>query len=416
MRRRAKLVVGALALLGVGLGILVPYAWSRYQLQAAEQSLHRHDLDTAQAYLERSLAKWSGNVRALFLAAQTARRLDDCGQAERRLTEYERRQGVTDESRLEWLLLGVQQGDLGGQVRYLQSLVDAEHPAAPLILEALAKGFLNVSRWSDMFPCLRLLLEREPTNAPALVLRGKRWDGLHYPEQALEDYERAVELVPACSGGRLRLAETLQRLGRVREAVAHFQCLRQERPGNPAVTLGLARCWFDSHELAKAEELLDTFLQAQPDHVAALVERGRLALSRGQLDDAEGKLSRATLLAPWHREAHRLLRGCLESLGKSTLAEKSRAHLGALQESDGQAGRLSLRLRNSPRDASLRFDVATWALQNGREPDGVRWLFATLLVDPRHVPTHAALADYFQRTGQPRRSAEHRRLAHGQAG
>ena len=409
MRRRANWLVGGLVLLGLGLGILGPYAWSRYDLRVAEQALGRYDFRTAHQHLEQSLARWSGNAHALLLAVQTARRLDDCAQAERRLTDYEQRYGATEDGRLEWLLLGAQQGDLAVHDSYLESLVHANHPAQALILEALAKGYMNVARRNRMLSCLDLLLKTEPTNTPALVLHGKGWEGLHDPERALEDYQHAVELDPACDEARLQLAQTLQRLGHVREAIAHYELLRQRQPGNPAALLGLARCCFDSHELERATELLDALLAANPDHLDALLDGGRLALCRGQLPEAEKSLSRATALAPWQREAHRLLHGCLQALGKTSEAEKCQNHLRELEASDRQAGRLSLRYRNAPRDASVRFELATWALQNGREQEGRRWLFAALLVDPKHGAAHAALADYFERVGQPKRGAEHRR-------
>ena len=106
----------------------------------------------------------------------------------------------------------------------------------------------------------------------------------------------------------------------------------------PALLLGLARCRFYSHELDQAQELLDTLLATQPDHVDALVERGRLALCRGQVPEAEQSLARATSVAPWHREASRRLHACLEMMGKSTLAEQCQVHLDELQASDRQAG------------------------------------------------------------------------------
>jgi tetratricopeptide (TPR) repeat protein len=342
---------------------------------------------------------------------QTARRLDNCAEAEARLLEYERRRGTTEEARLEWLLLGVQQGDLGGHVRELQSRVDAEHPASSLILEALAKGFMNVSRGSDMLTCLNRLLEREPQNRLALTLRGKAWDELHNPERALKDYQRAVDLDPASCEARLGLANTFQHLGHIREAIAHYEILRQQQSCNPDGLLGLERCRFDSYDLDQAKELLDKLLAAQPDHVAGLVERGRLALCRQQAAEAEADLARAASLAPWHREAHRLLLSCLQALGKGKEQENCQARIHELQASDSQLGKLSLRYRHLPQDSNTRFELATWSLQNGREQDGLRWLFRTLLVDPRYGPAHAALAEYFQRSGQLRRSAEHKRLA-----
>jgi tetratricopeptide (TPR) repeat protein len=413
MSGHAKRLLGGLALLGFAVGILAPYAWSRYHLRAAERALQQYDLIAARAHLRQSLAWLPGNARILFLQAQTARRLDDCAKAEKLLLDYQHRQGITEEGRLEWLLLGVQQGDLGGHVRELQSLVDAEHPAASLILEALAKGFMNVARGPEMLTCLNRLLQCEPLNTPALTLRGKGWEELHNPERAVQDYQRAVDVDPECYAARLGLANTLQQLGRVREASAHYEILRQQRPRNPDVLLGLARCRFDSYELDQAAELLDLVLASHPDHVAALVERGRLALCRHDEGEAEARLLRATALAPWHREAHRLLLSCLQTLGKSAEAEKCRARIRELQASDSQEGIISRRFLMTPQDPSVRFDLARWSLQNGREHDGIRWLFRTLLVDPRYGPAHAALADYFQRSGQPRRSAEQRTIAGG---
>jgi uncharacterized protein HemY len=72
MRQCTSLVLAGLVLLSVALFTLAPYAWCRYELRAAEQALHRNDLELARDHLERSLAKGPGNTHALFLAAQTA--------------------------------------------------------------------------------------------------------------------------------------------------------------------------------------------------------------------------------------------------------------------------------------------------------------------------------------------------------
>src|SRR5262249_44817678 len=157
--------------------------------------------------------------------------------------------------------------------RLLQSLVDQEHLDALLILEALAKGYLNTFRWSDTMGCLDRLLAQQPAHVPALILRGKGWEGLRNPEKALESYQQAVDLDPESGEAQLGLAETLNRLGRPREAVSRYEFVRQRESGDATVLLGLARCHFDSAELAEAEQLLDALLARQPDHVTGLVER-----------------------------------------------------------------------------------------------------------------------------------------------
>jgi Tfp pilus assembly protein PilF len=83
--------------------------------------------------------------------------------------------------------------------------------------------------------------------------------------------------------------------------------------------------------------------------------------------------------------------------------------LQELQASDAEVGRLALRYATAPRDATLRHELAMWCLNNGEDAAGLRWLWNALAVDPNHAPTHAVLADHFERSGQPRRSAHHRR-------
>src|SRR5262245_34612935 len=112
-RRRPWLwALGGLMLAAVGVGLAVALVGPALELNAAEQTLRQYDFAAARARLDRYLARRPGEPRALLLAAEAARRSGACADAERFLTSYEERSGPTAESRLEWDLLGVQQGDL----------------------------------------------------------------------------------------------------------------------------------------------------------------------------------------------------------------------------------------------------------------------------------------------------------------
>src|SRR5437868_2732703 len=117
--RRTALALAGVLLLGGGGGVAGTWYSARSHLEAAERALRRYDLDAAQQHLDTCLGRWSGNERAEFLAAQTARRRDACADAERRLTAFEQTYGETEATRLEWVLLGVQQGDLAADERRL---------------------------------------------------------------------------------------------------------------------------------------------------------------------------------------------------------------------------------------------------------------------------------------------------------
>jgi tetratricopeptide (TPR) repeat protein len=402
------MLVGAL-LLVLGLSTLLRYLAGQSHLGAAERALKNHDLHTAQERLEKSLRQWS-TARGRFLAAQTARRRDACADAERLLKRLEDTHGHSPQSELEWLLLGVQQGDLAHE-RHLQALVDQNDPGATLILEALAKGYMNTLRWSEMVNCADILLEQDPDHALGLVLRGRGFEGLRLMDRALADYQRAAELAPECDEARLALMELLSRLGHWPDAVAHGEVLRGRLPDNTAVLLTLARCRFDNGELDEARRLLDALLAKEPAHTAALLEKGLLALHRDQPAEAEKSLDAAVAFAPWHRRAYQLYQRCLEIQGKKEPAARYRQRLDELHARDWLGGQLWLRLRASPRDPVVRCELGKWCLENGEEQLGVRWLFTALLLDERHQATHAALADYFQRTGQERRAAHHAEIA-----
>jgi Tfp pilus assembly protein PilF len=411
---------------GTGLGVAVvlflsPYLHSRQHLQAADAALKRHDLDDVAGQLQRSAQHWPASEPAQLLRIQLARRRHKYAEAERLLTAYEEQQGTSvgawspdqapTEGKLEWLLLGVQQGDIHRHETALKELVQQKHTQAALILEAMAKGYLVSMQPKEALDCTNRWLDKEPKNALALLLRGQCWESGRQIEMALTDYERAVELAPWCYPARFRLAELLCRISRVREALAHYQILQEQAPARPEVLLGHARASFDQGQLSEAQQLVAKVLGEDSNHLAGLVEAGRLALHRGEAGAAEGFLQRATAAAPWHREAHQLLRLCLETLGKKDEAARVARQLERLQEKDAQLGLLARKFHPAPADADIRQELGKWLLENGEPQAAARWLFSALQHNPNHAATHRTLADYFDQQGQPKRAAAHRKLA-----
>jgi tetratricopeptide (TPR) repeat protein len=250
------------------------------------------------------------------------------------------------------------------------------------------------------------------------VLRGRVWESLskndpHFAdERAREDYARALDLNPRSAEARLHLARTLYRQGRAGAAAAHFACLRQSRPDDPEVLLGLARCRGDLNQVADADQILGQLLAGNPNHFGALVERGRLAFHRGLTTEAVSWLRRALAVAPpYDSEPHLLLASCLRARGDRRGAATYRRKARRIEAANLRVEKLIARAKGSPRDAALRCRIGKELRRLGREEDSLSWFYSALESDPHYRPAHAALAEIFGRAGQPQRAARHRRAA-----
>ena len=413
-RRLVFWAAGSFTLAALGLGVLEFFVWPAAALRDAEAALRRHDVAAARAALDRYLARRPRDRQALLLAARAARREDACADAERFLTACEQASGPTDASRLEWALLGVQQGDFGGDEDALRAAVGRDHPDAPAILEALAKGYDVTFRWPHALEAVNRLLELQPDHTPALILRGTILARRRQEQPALADFRKAVGRAPHSAAAHAALAALLNRLGQTREAIYHYQMAQRLRPASPATRLGLARAFTDAADLDEARRPLDELLAARPQHVDALVERGRLALRQDRAAEAEPFLARAVRAAPWHRDGQQLRQRALKELGQSKAAEDCAARLAELKAEDALGGKLKLRARDNPTDMAVRWELWLWSLRNGDREEGLAWLAAILRLVPGFAQAHAALADYFERAGQPRRAAQHRAAVAGQ--
>jgi tetratricopeptide (TPR) repeat protein len=413
LRRRPRLAALALALLTLGAAGAGAFGWSEYHLRAAERAAGRYAFDEAQRHLEQCLAVRRRSAAVHLLAARAARRRDAYDESERHLAACERLGGAGEGARLERVLLLAQEGDLEDMDGLRKARTQAEGPESALVLEALAKGYANRFWHAEALACLDAL-GREPGHPRAWLWRARSREGLgaeEHEEEALRDYQRAVELGPSAEA-RLGLAAALERAGWAWEAALQYEEVRRARPGGAEALLGLARCRAALGEADEARRLLDELLARRPEDGAALTERGRLEYHAGQPDEAVQWLRRAAAaVPPYDCVPHRLL---YQYLAVARQDEEARRWLGRLREREAEVlrvDRLVLRTNRDSGNVAARFETALALLRLGRARDGVAGLFVVLEQDPRHGPAHAALADYFERTGQPRRAARHRRAA-----
>ena len=405
---RVLLSLALFLLVGAGLAVGGVYLWTEQQLRAARQALETDDFETAQRCLDRFLELRPNNADALFLAARTARRRGAEEIADQNLKACERQEGGSDRIVLERGMLAAQRGALTQVLeRSLRARVDRNHPDSFLIMEAMARGYLHAKRLAETGPALNKLLERAPDHFQGHMWRAENHENSGEYVEALPDYEEAVRIRPGSNEARLHLANMLYRVGRQREAVGHFELLRQRDP-NKQVLLGLAKCRYDAHQLDEARQLLDAALAQDPKYVRALVERGRIAFRLGDAVEAEEWLQKAIAESPHDRESHLMLYRYLAAQNKKEAADKVLARLDEIDRGTLRSLNLLMRIMEVPGDPEPRYQIGILMLQLGREDEGVNWLLTALIQDPNHGPSHAALADYFERKGQPELAAAHR--------
>jgi Tfp pilus assembly protein PilF len=398
-RPRRVLAVVGLLLLAVSAGLLGVGASAWYRLRLVGPALQALDFDRAQRHLDWSLTVWPWDGATRLLAAQVARRRGDLEGAKRRLDVCELG-GMTPATALERAMLRAQQGELADVEQALEERYQQGGPEADLILEALARGSLAVEKWEEVVRWADALVQRRPDYYPALLWRGRGWEGMKQTANARADYEQLFARHPEVDEARLRLADLLQRLGWPTEAAGHFEAVQARQPENADVLLGLARCRYDLHDRAEAERLLDRLLALWPGHVAGLTERGRLALHGGRAAEAEHWLCRAVEAAPKDRDANHLLAVCLRNQGRAAEAEPYLARVRQLESDVARAEWLAERVRQAPNDAALRCEIGMLLLRAGRDVQGVGWLRTALEADPGHAASRLALAEYQRRTGK----------------
>ena len=71
----------------------------------------------------------------------------------------------------------------------------------------------------------------------------------------------------------------------------------------------------------------------------------------------------------------------------------------------------SRKLAENPLDPGIHYEFGTILMRDGRTQPALQWFDSALSLDPNHRPTHAALADYYEKNGDKLKAEEHRKKA-----
>ena len=410
---RSLAIGGLLSLIVVALGVVGVYLWASHELRQARAAMEHYHTDEAYPHLHAALTIWPRDPETLLLAARAARRRGLFDEADHFLDHYQDVRGNDDPDLvLERVLLRLERGELDSVSKYCQALVERDDPAAPLVLEASAKGCLRMYRPQQASAFLKDWLTRQPDNPQALLIQGQLYELLNGQHDSIASYREALRVDPELDEARLRLCSGLMGLGLTTEAQPQLEYLHRRFPDNLMVQVLLARVYDRAGEQEKAEALVESVLARQPHFSPALIERGKFALRADRNEEAERALREAVALEPGDFQARHQLYLCLEKLGKSDEAQKEQERMQQIEDDLKEIQQIStVKMQQYPHDPELHYKAGMIALRAGSLAEALRWFQSALREDPHHVPTHKALAEHFQRIGDHVRAREHRQQA-----
>jgi len=162
----------------------------------------------------------------------------------------------------------------------------------------------------------------------------------------------------------------------------------------------------------EAEAILDKTLIDFPDFPPALTERAKIHMRSGQRGEAEKLLRRATELDRGDYTAHHMLFQCLWQGERDAEATELQKNLRQIEDDSSRMRILvSVDLVKNPRDPSLHHEAGMIAYRAGNYREMLRWFDAALRIEPKHAPTHRAMAEFLQRAGQLGEAQKHWQIA-----
>lgn len=410
--RWVRLVL-AVGLLAVGGYLLSRQAGAYFKYRAARAELDRYKFAAAQKHLHDCLTVWSSRPDVWLLAGQTARRMEQYDEAERCYVEVQKwTGGVPQEDLLLERALLQAQLDPDSKESYLRSLAEANHPQTRLIFEAMVRGYLRRNRFKEAGFLVEKWLEVAPDDPHALFCRGWVREQLGPQVQAVEDYQRVLQIEPDHDEARLQLTKLLLEESRAAEALEVIRVLVAQHPDEPTALIALAEVQIELGELPAAEATARSALDFDPNSDGVRTVLGRVLIAADKLDEAEQHLRAAIRLNPSNYQAHQQLHRVLALGGRDQEARDLKATLDRMSKDITRLRAIfSNELYLSPRDPELLCEIGAIFVRAGELGKGVRWLEDALRVDPSHPQAHRELATAYEKLGDRRRADQHRAKA-----
>jgi predicted Zn-dependent protease len=412
-KRLVVLLAIALVLAGV-----VAVAWRpllrSYRLSQGRLALANRDPQCALQYFHAARQLAPDHAETHFQMARAYRYLGQLDRVHQSLTAAWRfGYDVPALQREQWLVLA-QSGELKeAEPRLLGLLGDAKESRATEISEALVRGYFAHLRFADAERILEAWQKDHPSDAEPHFLRGYSHEALYRYTDAIAEYEQGLKKAPHRTDGRLRLSGVLIRQQMYDRAERELLRCRKERPLDLQVQTAWASYLFAVGRNDEAHREFQQVLIRAPDNPEALRLMGQIELAAQRPEEALRWLRPAVEKNPSEPVLRYSLAQALQAVGQTAEAE---THFRFVEQAERELRQLDfwlLEVLERPDDAELRYKIGSTVMRYRSRTDGARWLKTVLEIDPDHVETHRALAEFYAQQGDERAAQRHRQRVIG---
>ncbi len=276
------------------------------------------------------------------------------------------------------------------------------------VVEALARGYLKAENSVEAETYLSRWVELRPDDRDARRFLFEFYRKAKNLEKAYPHGRHLLELEPGDAKLRNSLMGQAFSTARFEEAEGYCQALLRSQPNDRDLRSMSAQIRRARGDMAGACAVLDQLLKDVPNYTPTMLLRGIYFIESGQPAEA-APLLREVLKndRQRQRQAGYHLAIALERVGDREGADRVTAQVRRLQD----VANAEEAIRNQPDNLDLPVRLGEELLTAGHTQDGLRLVESVLAVAPTFAPAHKALANHYERAGEPAKAAEHRRRA-----
>ena len=196
-----------------------------------------------------------------------------------------------------------------------------------------------------------------------------------HAEEAIDQFEKAVEINPNDMDAHNDLGMALDEIGQLDEAIAQYQKALEIKPNYAGAHNNLGNTLFRKGQLAEAIEQYQMAVKINPNYSEAHGNLGAALFQMGHLDDAIAELQKALEINPNYAEAH-------NNLGNALLQN---GQLGRAIEEFQKAVKIN------PKFAQAHGNLGLAYFQNGQLEEAITECQEALRLNPNLGPVRDTL-------------------------